>query len=176
MRKILPALLLICLSLSACSFQPFSTATTMNTALAGLNIISYSVLGQSPVDFALSKQRGKYCDFRNMKKYGEYCIDPDPLFAECTVYCYRTLGVPDCTNMIDPHNNGNQPIVGVHNSCGAVVPASSSGTFKILPPPDMSRANEGEPLSLSRADDDLRPDAAKTAPDSRSATERGEFK
>jgi hypothetical protein len=172
MRKILPALLLV-FALSGCGLSNFATGAGANVALGGLTIISYSVLGQSPLDYALSQKRGKYCDFRNMKKYGEYCINPQPLFAECAVYCYRTLGVPDCTNMIDPHNNGNQPIVGPQSSCAAIPATAQETTFQILPPPEAARS---EPLPLTSADDNLRPDSANPNVDSRNAIDKGEFK
>lgn len=175
MRKILPALMLV-LALSGCGFNPLATGANINLATAGLSIISYSVLGQSPVDYALSKKRGKYCDFRNMKKYGEYCIDPQPLLAECAVYCYRTLGVPDCTNLIDPHNNGNQPIVGPQSSCAAANENLTEVKFQILPPPELPNTSAIDPLPLTSADDNLKPDTARQAPDSRSATEKGELK
>ncbi len=166
MRKILPALGAVIL-LSGCGFEPLAGATMTNLTLAGATIASYSVLGQSPVDYALSQKRGKYCDFRNMKKYGSYCIEPEPLLGESVVYCYRTLGTPDCTNVIDPHNNGNQPIVG---------PTAQAIPADYRPQPLALSEYNSRPVDLTQADRDLQPDRVATPADTRSATDKGDFK
>lgn len=107
MRKFLP--LILCVGLTGCA-DPIT-----NLVMGGATAVSYSVIGQSPGDYALSRALHKNCDIRNPKRNnGEYCIDSQnqaALLAEVPVYCYRTLGSPDCSSQLDPHNNGAQPIV-----------------------------------------------------------------
>lgn len=113
MRKILPVLLLMPL-LSACGAEGIlGSAVLTNVAMGGATVASYSVLGQSPIDYAISKYRGQNCDIRNPKKYeGLYCVNGVyELAPERTVYCYRSLGDVDCSDSRDPYSNHNQPIV-----------------------------------------------------------------
>lgn len=105
MRKYLP--LILCIGLTGCA-DPMT-----NLVLGGATVVSYSVLGQSPGDYALSEYKDQNCDIRNPKRNdGHYCVDRNQAaLTEPPLYCYRTLGSPDCSSQIDPHNNGVQPIV-----------------------------------------------------------------
>jgi len=108
MGKILPFL---CLALLAGCMDPVTTL-----AVGGATVATYSVTGKSPFDYGLSRARQQDCDIRNPKRHdGLYCVNEDEqtaLAPEPEVYCYATLGMPDCSRQLDPHNNGEQPIVG----------------------------------------------------------------
>lgn len=166
MRKILPVLyVLICLPLTACGIDPFAGPVMTNVAMGGVSAVSYSVVGKSPVDYGLSQFRKRDCDFRNLKKFGSYCVDPEPAIIDPAVYCYRTIATPDCTNQIDPHNNGNQPIVGPGSlpmnampistgyAGGQSIPASALPQPTRVTPPVPS----SDPLALTSDDERLAP-------------------
>jgi hypothetical protein len=162
MRKILPVLLL-CPVLAGCGIDPFAGSVMTNVAMGGATVVSYSVVGKSPLDYGLSHYRQRDCDFRNLKKYGSYCVDLEPTPVDPAVYCYRTIASPDCTNLIDPHNNGNQPIVGPGNLPMNAIPVSTgtSGysvpTTELPAPARAPATSPGDPLALTEADRDLQP-------------------
>jgi len=112
MRKILPLMTMLPL-LASCGFDPLSGAVATNVAMLGATAVSYSVVGKSPMDYAISQYRGQDCDIRNPKQYeGLYCVNGKyQEIKEPTVYCYRSLGDTDCSDRLDPYNNRNAPIV-----------------------------------------------------------------
>lgn len=168
MRKIMPVLLLMLPLLSGCGVAAALGPTlATNVAMIGGTAVSYSVVGQSPADYALSKFRGQDCDIRNPKKYdGLYCVngkyEPVP---QQTVYCYRSLGDADCTDQLDPYGNRNQPIVRgqpaaavanntIPNSSGAPVPMPTmlepAGTRPVARP--VTPSSPAAPAALTPAD------------------------
>lgn len=137
MRKFLPLVLIT--GLAGCA-DPMT-----NMVLGGATAVSYSVLGQSPGDYALSRAMHKNCDVRNPKRYdGEYCVDQNQaLLTDPPVYCYRTIGSPDCSSQLDPHNSGAHPIV-MPADQSAVAPPTASP----LPVYDVDK---NQPVSLTPA-------------------------
>ena len=130
MRKFVPVhflLPVVLLALAGCGFNPLTGAVMTNIAMSGATVATYSVTGKSPMDYTLSRMIGKDCDIRNPKRYdGLYCIEgkyqPEP---QPPVYCYRTLGEPDCSDRPDPYDNRNQPIVRPLEQAGAVPTAAT---------------------------------------------------
>lgn len=160
MRKFLPFVLLMLLS--GCGLNLMNgTALMSNVAMGGATVTSYSVIGKGPVDYALSQYLEQDCDIRNPKKYnGEYCIDPPKPPVDPVVYCYRSLGDTDCTNVLDPHHNNNNPIVRGNQAQHAVATPVS------LTPSNHS-ANEKAPVTLTPRDvtrPALPPSAEKLSP------------
>ena len=183
MRKFLPIAILapaLAPVLTGCGFDPLSgAAVASNVAMGGATVVSYSVVGQSPVDYALSEYRQKNCDIRNPKRYGHYCVDPPAPLVEPAVYCYHTLGTPDCSSMIDPHNNGQQPIVGpgylpyTAGQTAQPVKYDSAPTALVPPPPAMPVSND----TLTESDNDLKPaHGALPAQSETDPVKRGDFK
>ncbi len=160
MRKILPFVLLMLLS--GCGLDLLGgTAVMTNVAMGAATVDSYSVVGKGPVDYALSSYLKQDCDIRNPKKYnGEYCIDPPKPPVDPVVYCYRTLGDTDCTNVLDPHHNNNNPIVrGVQAQIAETMPVSLT--------PSGNAATDQAPVTLTPRDvtrPALPPSAEKTSP------------
>ncbi len=138
MRKILPVLTLLPL-LSGCGADILGSAVLTNFAMGGATVASYSVVGQSPVDYAISKYRGQNCDIRNPKKYeGLYCVNGVyEVEPERTVYCYRSLGDTDCSDRLDPYGNRNQPIVLKQPFTADGQMATASSSSPPIPAPTM---------------------------------------
>ena len=137
MRKLLPSIfsLVFASMLTGCGVDPLTTTVT-----GGATVISYSVLGKSPMDYGLSEARKQDCDIRNPKKYdGRYCVD----YAETVelereqtpVYCYRSLGDVYCTRAARSPS-GSPPL-------GQTTLAETSGQAVRLPP---TAAHEPESL------------------------------
>lgn len=136
MRKFLPVLLLVP-ALSGCgAVSALGPTLATNLAMGGATVVSYSVVGQSPVDYAISKYRGQDCDIRNPKKYdGLYCVNGKYEVADPQVYCYRSLGDADCSDRLDPYGNRNQPIVRGANGQPVAMTAAPAYSNDPVPAP-----------------------------------------
>lgn len=156
MRKFLPVLLLAP-ALSGCgAVSALGPTLATNLAMGGATVVSYSVVGQSPVDYALSQYRGQDCDIRNPKKYdGLYCVNGKYEVADPQVYCYRSLGDADCSDRIDPYGNRNQPIV---NGSGQPVAMTATPAYPTAPVPAPAALTPAATAPVSR------PVAAQPAP------------
>ena len=136
MRKIMP-MLFVCLSLSGCTMPTFWVPEPLtNVVLGSTSVLSYSVLGKGPIDYAYSEYKDQNCDFRNIKREGQYCVAKNPPAPppQPALYCYRSLGTPDCSRQIDPYDNGNKPIVDSPNSLVKPLPLAQKPSDTALIP------------------------------------------
>lgn len=151
-RKILPLAAL--LALAGCKMVEPLMAPIQPVAMPA-TVVSYSVLGKSPVDYAMSQIRNQDCDVRNPKKYdGMYCVNPYVPPSDPTTYCYRTLGDTECSDRLDPYGNNNRPIVGGPRSSGngrAITADRNSGPTPITP---VAETKDVAPLPKPLTDSD----------------------
>lgn len=76
---------------------------TAGLLLAGCNPLPYAKLVTDDMDKGFSLVTEEECDLQNIFAGKPYCQTRVVLRDDPPVYCYRTLGVPDCYARPDPY-------------------------------------------------------------------------
>lgn len=99
------ALVALLAMLGACENAALLAAAGSTTSL--------TMTRKLPPDHLASVMLGAECSVVTLEEHGYYCKPrrADVLDAQPPLYCYRTLGVPDCYAEPDPYDSRVQPIV-----------------------------------------------------------------
>ena len=101
------AFCIILLGLSGCE----TTVASVALAVVGSNVMSLTYTDKTLVDFAAGAASGRDCSVLNIEEKRQYCQERvERNGAVATLYCYPTLGRPECYEdpLPDRHRTGTQ--------------------------------------------------------------------
>ena len=106
MRR-LAALFVILLGVSACE----QAAGNVALVVLGTNLSTLMFTGKTPLDHSISAQTGKNCSVVNAEKWEPYCQEwSEPVENLAVLYCYPTLGQPECYMEPLPYRQGRSSL------------------------------------------------------------------
>ena len=96
--------------------------------LAACNPLPYGKLVTDDIDKGFSVVTEEECDLQNVFKWESYCKERLVIRDRPPVYCYATLGTPNCYAMPDPYNvagrgRGSPPPMALGDAVPAAVQA-----------------------------------------------------